>query len=73
MLKRYVAIYGFLHELELTKIGNLLLEEDDNEVVLSTSVCLGELESITKKLQDPSVTLRDTCVLVDGVLAKTKV
>lgn len=70
MLKRYIDIKDVLPELGMPEIDDLLLIEEDHIQVVSTCKKLEDIDSITKKLQDPTISISDTRALFDGMIER---
>ncbi|RHY24375.1 hypothetical protein DYB36_011321 [Aphanomyces astaci] len=72
MLKRYVAIRGFVHQLNDRTILSLLpTDEQDNDIDILLGI-LGELESGTKDLQAEDSTILDARNLFDETSCYTQ-
>lgn len=70
MMKRYIALRPAIAQLDLPEIDDLLPPSHHHNEVVHLCQKLEELESITKKLQNPSVTLWDARILFDGMCEK---
>lgn len=68
MLKRYLEISNALPKLAMPEMEYLLPDKDEHKQIKALCKQLSNIDSITKRLHEPSTTITVACVLLDGII-----